>query len=114
MSFHVKLRYIFKAISAAAWVIVLPVTYAFSLKNPSGFGQTIKNWFGNGTRSPSMFILAVIIYLSPNILSGLLFVFPFMRRYLERSNNGIVKFMMWWSQVYMLDLCIYVCVYYNC
>ncbi|KAK7323905.1 hypothetical protein VNO77_27407 [Canavalia gladiata] len=100
MSLHVKLRYIFKAISGAAWVIILPVTYAYSWKNPSGFAQTIKNWFGNGngTGSPSMFILAVFIYLSPNILSALLFVFPFIRRYLERSNNGIVKLMMWWSQ----------------
>ncbi|RDX98648.1 Callose synthase 2, partial [Mucuna pruriens] len=98
MSLHVKLRYIFKAISAAAWVIILPVTYAYSWKNPSGFAQTIKNWFGNGTGSPSMFILAVFIYLSPNILSALLFVFPFIRRYLERSNNGVVKLMMWWSQ----------------
>ncbi|XP_020232679.1 callose synthase 2 isoform X1 [Cajanus cajan] len=98
MSLHVKLRYIFKAISAAVWVIVLPVTYAYSWKNPSGFAQTIKNWFGNGTGSPSMFILAIFIYLSPNILSALLFVFPFIRRYLERSNNGVVKLMMWWSQ----------------
>lgn len=99
MSLHVKLRYIFKAISAAAWVVILPVTYAFSWKNPSGFAQTIKNWFGNGSGSPSMFILAVFIYLSPNILSALLFLFPFIRRYLERSNYGAVKLMMWWSQV---------------
>ncbi|KAK7401550.1 hypothetical protein VNO78_13118 [Psophocarpus tetragonolobus] len=98
MSLHVKLRYIFKAILAAAWVIILPVTYAYSWKNPSGFAQTIKNWFGNGTGSPSLFILAIFIYLSPNILSALLFVFPFIRRYLERSNNGVVKLMMWWSQ----------------
>ncbi|MCH98896.1 callose synthase 3-like, partial [Trifolium medium] len=48
--------------------------------------------------SPSMFILAVFIYLSPNILSALLFLFPFIRRYLERSNYGAVKLMMWWSQ----------------
>ncbi|XP_016169715.2 callose synthase 3 [Arachis ipaensis] len=98
MSLHVKLRYICKVISAAAWVVVLPVTYAFSWKNPSGFAQTIKNWFGNGSGSPSLFILAIFLYLSPNILSALLFVFPFIRRYLERSNNGIVKLMMWWSQ----------------
>ncbi|XP_014500928.1 callose synthase 2 [Vigna radiata var. radiata] len=98
MSLHVKLRYIFKAVLAAAWVIILPVTYAYSWKNPSGFAQTIKNWFGNGTGSPSLFILAVFIYLSPNILSALLFVFPFIRRYLERSNNSVVKLMMWWSQ----------------
>ncbi|KAK7243498.1 hypothetical protein RIF29_38296 [Crotalaria pallida] len=100
MSFHVKLRYIFKTIFAAAWVIVLPVTYAYSWKSPSGFAQTIKNWFGSGSGSgsPSMFILAIFIYLSPNILSALLFVFPSIRRFLERSNHGIVKLTMWWSQ----------------
>lgn len=99
MSTHVKLRYIFKALSAAAWVIILPITYAYSWKNPSGLAQTIRNWFGNGASSPSMFILAIFIYLSPNILSALLFLFPSIRRFLESSNNSIVKLMMWWSQV---------------
>lgn len=115
MSLHVQLRYIFKAILAAAWVIILPVTYAYSWKNPSGFAQTIKNWFGNGTGSPSLFILAVFIYLSPNILSALLFVFPFIRQFLERSNNGVVKLMMWWSQVKrcISGLCIYSHIFCN-
>ncbi|KAK4253647.1 hypothetical protein QN277_010295 [Acacia crassicarpa] len=98
MSIHVKLRYICKALSAAAWVIILPVTYAYSWKNPSGLALTIRNWFGNSANSPSMFILAIFIYLTPNILSALLFLFPFIRRVLERSNNNLVKFMMWWSQ----------------
>ncbi|KAI3444935.1 hypothetical protein Pfo_001600 [Paulownia fortunei] len=98
MSLHVKLRYILKVVSAAAWVIVLPVTYAYSWKNPTGFAQTIKNWFGNGHGSPSLFIIAVLIYLSPNMLSTLLFLFPFIRRYLERSDYKIVRLMMWWSQ----------------
>ena len=100
MSAHVKLRYICKALSAAAWVIILPVTYAYSWKNPSGLAQTIKNWFGQSASSPSMFILAILIYLAPNMLSALLFLFPFIRRVLERSNNSIVRFMMWWSQVW--------------
>ncbi|KAA8520299.1 hypothetical protein F0562_014555 [Nyssa sinensis] len=98
MSLHVKLRYILKAVSAAAWVIVLPVTYAYSWENPSGFAHTIRNWFGNSTASSSLFILAVLIYLSPNILSALLFLFPFIRRYLERSDYKIMMLMMWWSQ----------------
>ncbi|KAF3976520.1 hypothetical protein CMV_000294 [Castanea mollissima] len=98
MSIYVKLRYILKAISAAAWVIVLPVAYAYSWKNPPGFAQTIKSWFGNSPSSPSLFILAVLIYLSPNMLCTVLFLFPFIRRYLERSNNIIVKLIMWWSQ----------------
>ncbi|XP_055960486.1 callose synthase 1-like isoform X2 [Mercurialis annua] len=98
MPFYVKLRYILKVLSAAAWVIILPVTYAFSWKNPSGFGQTIKKWFGNSINSPSLFILAILIYLSPNMLSALLFLFPIVRRLLERSNYKIVMLMMWWSQ----------------
>ncbi|GLT37045.1 hypothetical protein SLA2020_113830 [Shorea laevis] len=98
MSFHVKIRYILKALSAAAWVLILPITYAYSWKNPSGIAQTIKNWFGNSSGSPSLFILAILIYLSPNMLSVLLFLFPFIRRFLERSNYKIVMLMMWWSQ----------------
>ncbi|CAN6567391.1 unnamed protein product [Malus baccata var. baccata] len=98
MSVFVKLRYVLKAVSAAAWVIVLPVTYAFSWKDPTGFARTIKSWFGNGPSSNSLFILAVVIYLSPNMLSGLLFMFPFIRRFLERSNLKLVMLMMWWSQ----------------
>jgi hypothetical protein len=114
MSLHVNLQYILKAISAAAWVVILPVTYAFSWKSPSGFGQIIKNWFGNGSGSPSMFILTVLIYLSPNILSALLFLFPPIRRYLERSNYGAVKLMMWSSQVSWCRFClwIYISVFY--
>ncbi|KAL8099491.1 hypothetical protein AgCh_031937 [Apium graveolens] len=98
MSFHVKLRFILKVLSAAAWVIILPVTYAYTWENPPGLAQTIKNWFGNGSNSPTMFILAVVIYLSPNMLAGILFLFPIIRRYLERSNYRIVMLMMWWSQ----------------
>ncbi|KAL9175691.1 hypothetical protein ABFS82_02G128300 [Erythranthe guttata] len=98
MSSHVQLRYLLKFISVSAWVIVLPVTYAYSWKNPSGFAQTIKNWFGNSKGSPSLFIIAVLIYLSPNMLSAVLFLFPLIRRSLERSDYRIVRFMMWWSQ----------------
>ncbi|XP_016449067.2 callose synthase 2 isoform X1 [Nicotiana tabacum] len=98
MSFYVKLRYVLKAVAAAAWVVVLPVTYAYSWKNPPAFAQIIKNWFGNGSSSPSLFIIAVLFYLSPNMLSALLFVFPFIRRYLERSDYKIVRLVMWWSQ----------------
>ncbi|KAK6164246.1 hypothetical protein DH2020_001110 [Rehmannia glutinosa] len=99
MSFHVKLRYIFKVVSAAAWVIILPVTYAYTWENPPGFAQTIKSWFGNSSSSPSLFILAVVIYLSPNMLAVLLFLFPFIRRFLESSNYKIVMLMMWWAQI---------------
>ncbi|KAG8485647.1 hypothetical protein CXB51_018869 [Gossypium anomalum] len=98
MSFHVKLRYILKGVSAAAWVIVLPVTYAYTSDNPSGIARTIQSWFGSTSSSPSLFILAVVIYLSPNMLAAILFLFPFVRRFLESSHYKIVMLMMWWSQ----------------
>ncbi|XP_031373248.1 callose synthase 2-like [Punica granatum] len=98
MSMYVQLRYVLKVISAAAWVVILPVSYAYSFKNPPGFAQTIKGWFGKGNGSPSLFILFVLIYLSPNMLSVLLFFAPWIRRTLERSNYRIVMLMMWWSQ----------------
>uniref|UniRef100_A0A1D1XVQ2 1,3-beta-glucan synthase n=2 Tax=Anthurium amnicola TaxID=1678845 RepID=A0A1D1XVQ2_9ARAE len=98
MSFAVKLRYILKAISAAAWVIILPVAYAYTWENPSGLARTIKSWIGSGQHQPSLYILAVVIYLSPNMLAALLFLFPILRRFLERSNYKIVMLMMWWSQ----------------
>lgn len=98
MPIQVKLRYILKAISSAAWVIILPVTYAYTWENPSGLAKTIQSWIGNGQSAPSLYILAVVIYLSPNMLAALLFLFPFLRRFLERSNYRIITFMMWWSQ----------------
>lgn len=104
MSFYVKLRYILKVVSAAAWVIILPVTYAYTWENPPGFAQTIKSWFGKSSHSPSLFVLAVVVYLSPNMLAAVLFLFPLIRRFLERSNYKIVMLMMWWSQVSTLFL----------
>ncbi|KAI4381253.1 hypothetical protein MLD38_007345 [Melastoma candidum] len=98
MSKFVKLRYILKVVATAAWVIILPVTYAYMWENPPGFAQTIKSWLGNGSNAPSLFIIAVLIYLPPNMLAALLFVFPWIRRFLERSNNKILMLMMWWSQ----------------
>ncbi|ESW21321.1 hypothetical protein PHAVU_005G061300 [Phaseolus vulgaris] len=50
MSMHVKLRYILKVVSAAAWVIVLSVSYAYTWENPPGFAQTIQSWFGSNSK----------------------------------------------------------------
>ncbi|KAK9061500.1 hypothetical protein SSX86_018682 [Deinandra increscens subsp. villosa] len=98
MPYYVKLRYLLKVVSAAAWVVVLPVTYAYTSNDSAGFAQTIKGWFGNIQGPSSLFILAVVVYLSPNMLAAVLFLFPFIRRYLESSDYRIVMLMMWWSQ----------------
>ncbi|KAK4758148.1 hypothetical protein SAY87_019449 [Trapa incisa] len=94
----VMLRYILKVVSAAAWVIILPVTYLYSLDNTHGLVGTIRGWFGHGSSSLPLFSLAVAIYLSPNILAVFLFLLPSIRRFLERLDYGIVMLIMWWSQ----------------
>ncbi|XP_072071701.1 callose synthase 3-like isoform X9 [Arachis hypogaea] len=98
MSLYVKLRYILKVVSAAAWVFVLSVTYACTWDNPPGFAQTIRSWIGNEASFPSLFILAIVIYLSPNMLAAVFFLFPSIYQFLERLNYRIVMLMIWWSQ----------------
>ncbi|KAD5961615.1 hypothetical protein E3N88_13088 [Mikania micrantha] len=77
MSFDVKIRYLLNVVSAATWVVILTVTCSHSL---------------------SLFIFTVIAYLSPNMFAAVLFIFPFIRRYLGSSDHRIFMFMMWWSQ----------------
>ncbi|KAG6505505.1 hypothetical protein ZIOFF_037861 [Zingiber officinale] len=101
MSYLAKLRYVLKVISAAVWVIILPVTYAYSWRNPTGLARAIKGWLGDGQNQPSLYILALVLYLLPNMLAILLFLFPFLRRFLERSNYKIVTLLMWWSQPHL-------------
>uniref|UniRef100_J3MHU9 1,3-beta-glucan synthase n=1 Tax=Oryza brachyantha TaxID=4533 RepID=J3MHU9_ORYBR len=98
MSFAVKLRYVLKLISSSAWVVILPVTYAYTWESPTGLARIIKSWLGNGQNQPSLYILAVVIYLAPNMLAAMLFLFPFLRRFLESSNVKVITFIMWWSQ----------------
>lgn len=99
MEFAVKLRYVLKFTLAALWVVLLPVTYAYTWENPTGIIRAIKGWFGNGQNHPSLFVLAVVIYLSPSLLAAILFLLPFLRRILESSDYKFVRFVMWWSQV---------------
>lgn len=99
MSFPVKMRFVLKFAFACIWVIVLSITYAYMWETPSGLSRTIRGWFGNGGSQPSLYLVAVIIYESPDLLAFLLFLFPWLRRFLERSNYKIVRLLMWWSQV---------------
>uniref|UniRef100_A0A0E0GG73 1,3-beta-glucan synthase n=1 Tax=Oryza nivara TaxID=4536 RepID=A0A0E0GG73_ORYNI len=99
MEFAVKLRYVLKFTLAALWVVLLPVTYAYTWENPTGIIRAIKGWFGNGQNHPSLFVLAVVIYLSPSLLAAILFLLPFLRRILESSDYKFVRFVMWWSQI---------------
>ncbi|XP_020523271.1 callose synthase 7 isoform X2 [Amborella trichopoda] len=97
MAYSQILRYILKLVVAAAWVIILPIGYASSWKYPTGLVKFFSNLSGNW-RSPSFYVVAVVLYMIPNILAVILFMFPPIRRAMEHSNWRIIIFLMWWAQ----------------
>ncbi|KAL7129205.1 hypothetical protein ABFS83_13G048900 [Erythranthe nasuta] len=97
LKFTQILRYLLKFAIAAFWLVVMPVTYSRSIQNPSGIMRFFNN-LGADWQSQSLYNYCIAIYLIPNMLAALLFLFPFLRRSLERSNWRIINMLMWWSQ----------------
>ncbi|KAM0048460.1 putative 1,3-beta-glucan synthase [Helianthus debilis subsp. tardiflorus] len=69
------LRYLLKFTVSVFWVVILLIAY-----------------------SRSVYYYLVASYLTPNALSALQFLFPPLRRCMERSNWRLVVFLMWWAQ----------------
>ncbi|KAI3796322.1 hypothetical protein L1987_38989 [Smallanthus sonchifolius] len=91
------LRYLLKIIVSAFWVVILPIGYSRSVRNPTGVVRFFRNLGGN-QREQSLYYCLVAIYLAPNALSALLFLLPPLRRYMERSNWRAIVLLMWWAQ----------------
>ncbi|EEC74308.1 hypothetical protein OsI_09576 [Oryza sativa Indica Group] len=103
MSLAGKLRYILKLISAAAWVVILPVTYAYTWENPTGLARTIKSWLGDVLRralersnleSCNIHDVVVAGAKIPNIL----FLQPrlFVGRGMHEGAFSLFKYTMFW------------------
>ncbi|CAA7402084.1 unnamed protein product [Spirodela intermedia] len=90
-------RYLLKLVVAIVWLIILPIGYSGSMKNPTGLVKFFSNWLGN-LRNQTFFSFAVALYLIPNIVSALLFLLPRLQRKMELSNWRIVIFFLWWSR----------------
>ncbi|KAK9049638.1 hypothetical protein SSX86_031394 [Deinandra increscens subsp. villosa] len=94
-------RSILKIISSLAWSIVLPLCYIHQNDNismPFGKVEDILSNLNRFERIPSVYLMAVALYLVPNLLSAALFIFPMLRRWIENSDWLIVRFLLWWSQ----------------
>ena len=92
------LGYLLKFFVATAWIIILPVTYSSSIKNPSGAGKLLNSWTHNWY-DQSVYNFAIVIYMGPNILAALLFLLPQLQNVMERSNSRAFILLMWWIQV---------------
>ncbi|XP_071905091.1 callose synthase 7-like [Coffea arabica] len=90
-------RYLLKFAVAAFWVVVMPVAYSRSVENPTGLVRFFSN-LGGSWLYQSLYNYCVAIYLIPNILAAVLFLVPYLRRTLERSNSYVIILLMWWAQ----------------
>eukprot|EP00257_Ricinus_communis_P021658 XP_015581193.1 callose synthase 5 isoform X2 [Ricinus communis] len=92
------MRNVLKIIVSLAWLVILPMCYlnAFNLsrsriKESLSFLREVKD-------IPPLYIVAVIVYLIPNILAAALFIFPMFRRWIENSDWLLIRLLLWWSQ----------------
>ncbi|KAG9441282.1 hypothetical protein H6P81_017136 [Aristolochia fimbriata] len=92
------LRNILKIFVSLAWVIILPLCYMQSLKGVPPEFKFLKKWLGQVKGVPPLYIMAVGLYLLPNILAAVLFIFPMLRRWIENSDWHIIRLLLWWSQ----------------
>ncbi|KAM7263099.1 hypothetical protein ACFE04_000782 [Oxalis oulophora] len=97
LKFTQILRYLLKFVVAAAWAVLLPITYSKSIQNPTALVKYFSNWAGDW-QNQSLYNYAIAIYLLPNVLAAVIFLVPFLRRHMERSNFHIVSVFMWWAQ----------------
>lgn len=113
--FSAVLRNILKIIVSLAWAIILPVFYVHSSKFAPQQIKDLLSFLGEVKGISPLYIMAVAIYLLPNLLTAALFIFPMLRRWIENSDWHIIRFLLWWSQVFMLPalfITLYSCIYY--
>ncbi|CAK7355014.1 unnamed protein product [Dovyalis caffra] len=92
------LRNVLKIIVSLAWAVILPLCYVHSFNVAPNKIKDVLSSFKEVKEIPPLYILAVAVYLIPNILAAALFIFPMLRRWIENSNWLIIRFLLWWSQ----------------
>ncbi|KAL5728389.1 hypothetical protein ACHQM5_001481 [Ranunculus cassubicifolius] len=92
------LRNVFKIVVSLAWLIVLLVFYMKSLPVLPKNIKDLLTRLPQVNSMPPLYIVAVVLYLLPNILAAVIFIFPMLRRWIENSDWHIVRCLLWWSQ----------------
>ncbi|TKY73835.1 Callose synthase 5 [Spatholobus suberectus] len=71
---------------------------AHSFKGAPEFTKNLLSFLHQIKGIPPYYMLAVAVYLLPNLLAAVLFLFPLLRRWIENSDWHIVRLLLWWSQ----------------
>lgn len=96
------LRNFLKMIVSVAWAIILPMFYVHSFTVAPAQIRDMLSFLKQINGVPPLYILAVAVYLLPNLLVAALFILPMLRRWIENSDWHIIRFLLWWSQVLAL------------
>ncbi|RHN69933.1 putative 1,3-beta-glucan synthase [Medicago truncatula] len=92
------LRNVLKVIVSLLWVIVLQIFYVHSFDGAPEFIRKLLSFVHQMKGIPPYYVLAVAVYLIPNVLAALLFLFPMLRRWIENSDWHIFRLLLWWQQ----------------
>lgn len=94
------LRNILKMLVSIAWVIILLILYVHSSNKRVNIPiKGLNDWLNQSKGGSPIYYLAVAVYLLPNALTVLLFLFPMFRRWIENSDWLVTRMLLWWSQV---------------
>ncbi|KAL3617345.1 Callose synthase 5 [Castilleja foliolosa] len=94
------LRNILKIIVSLAWSLILPLCYVHQKNSSFGKIKDVLSFLDKTNSVPPLYIMVVAIYLLPNLLAAVFFIFPMLRRWIENSDWLIIRFLLWWSQMY--------------
>ncbi|RZC90306.1 hypothetical protein C5167_031018, partial [Papaver somniferum] len=96
------LRNLLKTVVSLGWAVALPVCYMQSFSVAPERIKDMLTWFPQAKGIPALYMMAVAVYLLPNILAAALFFFPMLRRWIENSDRHMIRFLLWWSQLLLL------------
>ncbi|XP_072955601.1 callose synthase 12-like [Typha angustifolia] len=88
------LRMVLKIIAAVSWTIVFSVLYAriWDQKNRD------KRWSPAANQKIFNFLEATVVFVLPELLAVALFIIPWVRNFLEKTNWKILYVLTWWFQ----------------
>ncbi|XP_020575940.1 callose synthase 5 [Phalaenopsis equestris] len=95
--FTAVMRNVLKTIVSLAWAVILPLLYMRS-GSPITLPANLDRWLGRVKGLPPLYLMAVALYMLPNLLAAVLFIFPMLRRWIENSDWLVIRFLLWWSQ----------------
>ncbi|GMJ00719.1 glucan synthase-like 7, callose synthase 7, Arabidopsis thaliana glucan synthase-like 7 [Hibiscus trionum] len=91
------LRHLLKLVVASIWLVVLPVAYSTSVKDPTGLLKFLNQWTGD-SHDQSLYNYLVVLYMIPDVLGIILFLLQPLREKMELSDWPVINIVMWWAQ----------------